>query len=694
MTTTARPLHITPTIGGRDPLAAYWLGQVHARLRRELAWAWHERGGHGDGVLPAFIDRASLAVDLVRRHDEKLAFFAADPAARYLTERIAEPPPHRAAAPRGSFAWVCEALALAPLDRFWFAIALAGSTDAAVGSVMAACVNDPARTRPTLALAQRLWDAPGEISRLADPAHPLHRSGIVSFTVAAHVDWDASAVVPPALTARLIGTFEDVPASLVRCHAEHMHAAEGVTAVLVAEAERLRVIPIVAARGDAEAVAAGVAQKLGRTILRVRDDLAFAGRDHLDAIATWSWLAGVDLLLPEAFVVEGRAVLPRESIPATIFVEVGDAMRRPCAPDRLIATTLRAPVLDHEARVTAWTTALGIRAHGADRAIAECARRFVIGRSAIERTAHTLADGEGEVTADEISAACRDQIPIELGELAERIEPRFSCDELVLPPPARRAFDELTTAMHALTEVHHGWGTARAWRAAGISALFAGPSGTGKTMAAECLARELGVPLYRVDLSQVVDKYVGETEKNLKRVFDAAERADIVLFLDEAEAVFGRRMETRSAQDRWANLEISYLLTRMESARGLTILATNRKEDFDTAFLRRLRYVVQFPMPDADARLEIWRRCLPPNADTSEIDLEFVARRFQMTGGQIRSVMFNACLQSAKRTGERRLAMDAVVVAIWRELHKHEGACGAAQFGPYAETVRALEHAR
>jgi vesicle-fusing ATPase len=241
--------------------------------------------------------------------------------------------------------------------------------------------------------------------------------------------------------------------------------------------------------------------------------------------------------------------------------------------------------------------------------------------------------------------------------------------------------------------VHYDWGTARAWRSAGISALFYGASGTGKTMAAECLARALELPLYRVDLSQLVDKYVGETEKNLKRVFDAAERADLVLFLDEAESIFGRRMETRSAQDRWANLEISYLLTRMENARGLTILATNRKDDFDAAFMRRLRYVVQFPLPDVDARLQIWRQCLPTGIDTSAVDVEFLAHKFSLTGGQIRSIVFNACLQSAGG-GRRALVMEPLIVAVWRELQKQEGAGASSQFGAYADVVRAVEATR
>jgi hypothetical protein len=720
-----RPLRMTPALGARDPIAAYWLGQVHARLRRELAWAWVERGGATDAVghppytdraahavdlvrradekqafferdavsRPPYTDRAAHAVDLVRHADEKQAFFERDAAARYLSARIAEPEPALPASPpRGGFAWVCGALALAPIDRFWLALALAGATDAAVGSVMAACANDPARTRPTLALAQQLWPAPTAVARLADPAHTLHRHGLVRFA-GAHAEWDAAAIVPAPVAARMLDGDPTPPASLVPC-SDEPSAARDVFAG-ADTLEHLRVVEFHAPRGDAEAAAGALARSCGRTVLRVRDELA-GSRDHLDAVAAWAWLAGVDLFLPEAFVADGGAVLPRESIPITVFLDAGESARRPRSPERLVAASVRVPPPDHAGRVAAWTAALGPRAAdaGATGAIGECARRFRVGRAEIARIARALPAGAA-ITSDVLGAACRRALRIDFGDLAEAIEPRFAPDDLVLPSAARRAFDEVLGAMRALTEVHHGWGTAHAWRDAGISVLFAGPSGTGKTMAAECLARALDLPLHRVDLSQVVDKYVGETEKNLRRVFDAADHGDVVLFLDEAEAIFGRRMEARSAQDRWANLEISYLLTRMETARGLTILATNRKDDFDAAFVRRLRYVVQFPLPDADARARIWRQCLPPGADASAVDLEWLARRFVLTGGQIRSAMFNACLQSAAAgAGERRLAMDAVVLAVWRELHKQDGSVGSSQFGPYAELVRAVETPR
>src|SRR5439155_5780996 len=184
--------------------------------------------------------------------------------------------------------------------------------------------------------------------------------------------------------------------------------------------------------------------------------------------------------------------------------------------------------------------------------------------------------------------------------------------------------------MQSLTEVHYVWGTAKAMNESGISVLFAGPPGTGKTMAAEILAIKLGLPVYRIDLSQVVNKYIGETEKNLKRVFDAADISDMILFFDEADALFGRRTEVSDAHDRYANLEISYLLERMERFKGLAILATNRRKDLDEAFLRRLRFIVEFPLPDIEQREEIWRKVIPPRVDASDLDLAFLARQFPL----------------------------------------------------------------
>jgi SpoVK/Ycf46/Vps4 family AAA+-type ATPase len=185
-------------------------------------------------------------------------------------------------------------------------------------------------------------------------------------------------------------------------------------------------------------------------------------------------------------------------------------------------------------------------------------------------------------------------------------------------------------------------------RGLGISALFAGESGTGKTMAAEVIANELDLALYRIDLSAVVSKYIGETEKNLRRLFDAAEQGGAILFFDEADALFGKRSEVKDSHDRYANIEINYLLQRMEAFSGLAILATNMKSALDNAFMRRLRFVVNFPYPGPDERRRMWQQALPEHVPREGLDYDRLAR-LGLSGGNIHSIALNAAFMAAAR---------------------------------------------
>ena len=229
------------------------------------------------------------------------------------------------------------------------------------------------------------------------------------------------------------------------------------------------------------------------------------------------------------------------------------------------------------------------------------------------------------------------------------------------------------------TTVYESWGFgARNSRGLGISALFAGPSGTGKTMAAEVLARELRLDLYRIDLSSVVSKYIGETEKNLRRVFDAAEAGGAILLFDEADALFGKRSEVKDSHDRYANIEVSYLLQRMEAYRGLAILTTNMKGALDTAFLRRIRFIVQFPFPDAASRAEIWRGIFPPETPTKRLDYDKLAR-LNVAGGNIRNIALNAAFLAAD--AEEPVRMEHLLRAARGEYAKLEKPLTGAEIG-------------
>ncbi|MGB5712369.1 MAG: ATP-binding protein [Waterburya sp.] len=265
----------------------------------------------------------------------------------------------------------------------------------------------------------------------------------------------------------------------------------------------------------------------------------------------------------------------------------------------------------------------------------------------------TGRQGDGK-TGEQVSVSnlvwdlCRSQSCPRLEDLAQRIEPAATWDDLVLPPMQQQVLQEIAVHVRQRLTVYETWGFAsKGARGLGISALFAGLSGTGKTMAAEVLANELRLELYRIDLSSVVSKYIGETEKNLRRVFDAAEQGGAILLFDEADALFGKRSEVKDSHDRYANIEVSYLLQRMEAYRGLAILTTNLKNALDTAFMRRLRFIVQFPFPDVAQRTEIWRRIFPADTPTEGLDVEKLAR-LNIAGGNIRNIALYAAFLAAE----------------------------------------------
>jgi hypothetical protein len=244
---------------------------------------------------------------------------------------------------------------------------------------------------------------------------------------------------------------------------------------------------------------------------------------------------------------------------------------------------------------------------------------------------------------------CRQHSRGSLGRLAQRIKPCAGWDDLVLPRGQKAVLRDVSRQVHHRATVYEAWGfAAKSERGLGISALFSGESGTGKTMAAEVLAADLDLDLYRIDLSSVVSKYIGETEKNLERLFRAAETSGAILLFDEADALFGKRSEVKDSHDRYANIELAYLLQRMEAYRGLSILTSNIKSSLDTAFLRRIRFVVQFPFPDVAQRNAIWQRVLPDSLPRTGLRSEQLAR-LHVAGGNIRNIAMNAAFLAAEK---------------------------------------------
>jgi hypothetical protein len=361
-----------------------------------------------------------------------------------------------------------------------------------------------------------------------------------------------------------------------------------------------------------------------------------------------------------------------ETLDAPLFVDTRDAW-----PGARRVSVVRVERPDRNAQRLLWATAVG-----ADETLAafidDLVEQFDFSPEMIARAARAAG---GVTSARVLWDVCQQQVSWRIDDLAQRITTRQKWDDLVLEPDATAQLREISSQVAQRARVYERWGfAARLTRGRGITALFAGPSGTGKTMAAEILAGELGLELYRIDLAGVVSKYIGESEKNLRRVFDAAEQSGAILFFDEADALFGKRTDVKDSHDLYANIQVNYLLQRMEDYRGLAILATNRKTSLDRAFLRRLRFVIDFPFPDADARARIWQNAFPKEAPVGKLDYEFLAR-LEIAGGNIRNIALGAAfLAAADGSGidERH-----VMHAVRREYAKIQKLVTETEFGPH-----------
>ena len=325
--------------------------------------------------------------------------------------------------------------------------------------------------------------------------------------------------------------------------------------------------------------------------------------------------------------------------------------------------SFRLPLLKRGTRATLWKQL-------SDLPIPEQVTDWMLTPAEIVNAARVAPAG-----AEAVVEACRQALYQGPGELFTPLPCPFSWDDIVLSPSVRQHLAELEGQARLRRVVYEEWGFERLFALGrGVTALFAGPSGTGKTMAAQVLARSLDMDLYRVDLAGVMSKYIGETEKRLKQIFDACERANVLLFFDEADALFGQRTQVKDAHDRFANIEIDYLLQRMEQFDGIAILATNRKGDMDSAFLRRLRFIVDFMPPGAVERLSLWRIALPqrtPNGEEllDQIDWEFLAGKLNMTGADIKAAALSAAFLA--RAEGTRINMKHVLYAARREMAKH-----------------------
>ena len=302
------------------------------------------------------------------------------------------------------------------------------------------------------------------------------------------------------------------------------------------------------------------------------------------------------------------------------------------------------------------------------------AGQFQLTTDQVVDTVHTAVDmavQENQPLENQhLFAAARIHSAARLSTVARKINPRYAWRDLILPDEQITMLRELVDTVRFRGVVLDDWGAGKKLvPSAGITSLFAGPPGTGKTMAADVMAGELGMDLYKIDLSGVVSKYIGETEKNLERIFTEADRSNAILFFDEADAIFGKRSEVKDARDRYANIEISYLLQRMESYNGVTILATNLGSNLDEAFTRRLQFRVNFPDPDQDLRLRMWHSLFPPDVPrATDVDYLWLSQKLNLTGGNIRNIIVAAAYLAASKS--HAVGMEHILHAAKREMQK------------------------
>ena len=361
-------------------------------------------------------------------------------------------------------------------------------------------------------------------------------------------------------------------------------------------------------------------------------------------------------------------------------------------PFRRLAVELDIPDPTEEERILLFRAFLGKVALGDGLTVEELAAKFRFSPRQVElacRQAVGMAqlDGQGCISSQEMHLCCYRQVVHKLGDLASRVRPAFGWDDVVMPEEQKRLLQHACGHIKFQHKVYYDWGFDRKITyGRGLSILFAGAPGTGKTMCAQVIANELNMEMYKINISQIVSKYIGETEKNLQAVFTEAKRSNCVLFFDECDAIFGKRSEVKDAHDRNANVEVAYLLQQIEEHDGVCIMATNLIGNIDAAFMRRITYVVRFPFPDATMREEIYRRTIPAQAPLADdIDWAFLAEKFELSGGHIKNIVLSAAFLAALEG--QPIGMSHLLRASVGELKKNEIVVVREELREYADLL-------
>ncbi|MEU3986999.1 ATP-binding protein [Streptomyces platensis] len=595
------------------------------------------------------------------------------------------PSPEASTGPLPTLDALTTCFGLSPFEREIVLLAAAAELDPTTGARCAAASGDPSRTHPTFSLALAALGAP-HWSALT-PVAPLRRWRLIELddetrltTSRLRVDERILhfLVGSPYLDAKLHGLLRrtTAPGSLPP---SHDRAAARVAAGWAGTGPDapLRVELVGGDLRTRADIAATAARRSGLGLYSMAADDVPTDAGERDRLARlWQREA---ILLPAALLIEVGEMDRDQHAAADAFIAGAAVPLVVSSPDprqtgQPRGERVTVPKLDTEEQLGLWSDAFAGVPEVTARHLQSLVAQFQLPPHVIRAAATTVRrDLPGADAADAGELAWQaglTQARMGLDELGRRIEPRAGWQDLVLAERQLKILQEVVAHVRQRSTVYQDWGFAQALRSGlGVTALFAGGSGTGKTLAAEVMAKELGLDLFIIDLSQVVSKYIGETEKNLSRVFDAAERGGALLLFDEADALFGKRSEVKDSHDRYANLEVSYLLMRMEAYRGLAILTTNMKKALDSAFMRRIRFVVDFPFPGEKERAEIWSRVLPSQAPTKGIDPALLAQ-LTVSGGSIRNIALSGAFLAAEE-GDR-LQMRHMLAAARTEYLKLE----------------------
>ncbi len=637
-------------------------------MEATTAHTWHEANQRyltaALGGVRAALQRHAPHVDGDSRPETAAAFEALEEAAQHL--------PAPSALDR-----LCETFGLSAFERDVLLLCAGMELDASFAPLCAAAHGDPQRTHPTLGLAlaalpEARWSA-------LTPGAPLRRWRLIDVQAGSTLTASSLRIDErvlhfltgvQCLDEHLFGFVQAIPPGADDLVPSHRAVAEQIAATWTQAAGQAKV-PVIQLCGQPSgkrAIAASACAGVGLTLYVMPAHVIPTGPHEFDSLL-WLWareaaLGTAALLLDCEDIEKGDAA--RENL-VSRFIEdlngpllVASRERRHVQHRSLIVLDVKKPTRREQHAF--WEETLGAMTPRLNGQVEPLSAQFDLSAPTI-RAACTQALGQIAAQASEQAAlepllwdACRVQARRRLESLAQCIEPVAAWDDLVLPALQKQTLREVAMHVRQRIRVYETWGfAAKSARGLGISALFAGASGTGKTMAAEVLANELRLDLYHIDLSQVVSKYIGETEKNLRRVFDAAEEGGAILLFDEADALFGKRTEVKDSHDRYANIEVSYLLQRMETYRGLAILTTNKKDALDEAFQRRIRFSVSFPFPDVLQRAEIWRHIFPPDTPTEGLDAAKLAR-LNVTGGTIRNIALHAAFVAADADEPVRMA--------------------------------------